>query len=465
MPNEHCLAAVGRYFSVIRARSWSLLSHPIVRIDRSQILALCVYLAAANAAINPLTASLVADRATFERLDLWRLTLGWNLTSGAVIALALRLPRQLQVTVRLGQLAVVLLGTIVLTEGVLRLFLFSGIPAPPALQSPGLYADSEADDDYWVLYHYYLRAPFRTPTSKVHPTLGWIQSNGGSLGVRSERYFHLGDVKRRPVAFFGDSFVAGGDVLKDALPQMMEPLLPDLAVLNYGVGGYATDQTVLRCLAEAPKLKPLDPILLVGVLLDDMDRSLLRFRISQKPYFELLGGTAYVRYPAYEDNAEFLARYRFQIQSFAMAAARRLLFKAAGWDNGNPERRTAVNRAVFRHLAENLRREGLKAHVVIFYGEPDLARILGGRPSPREQELKRILSDVGLPYLDTLGALRAAMGTTAVRLSDLFLPDAHYNPVGNRILAAYLASEVSRVAADGKPTRTVRGPHYDSIMP
>jgi hypothetical protein len=325
-------------------------------------------------------------------------------------------------------------------ELLFRIVLFVPSIQVPALEAPGLYADSESQDDYWVLYHYYSRAEYKTPTTPVDPELGWVSSNGGSLGSRSPQYLEIEDVVREPILFFGDSYVAGQDA-RLALPQLLEALMPSFSVINYGVGGYGTDQIALRAAREARRFPAQPRIILVGVMLRDMDRSLLRFRVSQKPFYTIEGSPALHR-PAFALNSDFIKSYRFSTRSFLWAALRRVTRRALGRPDGDPVRRLQINRVVFRELSIALRQVGVPSAIVVFYSRADLQSALQRKVAPRELELRSILAETGLALIDTKDALIDALERQECRFEELFLPDDHYTPKGNEIVAKAVANAV-----------------------
>lgn len=103
-------------------------------------------------------------------------------------------------------------------------------------------------------------------------TLGWLYRKNysdtknqiNSQGLRSNREYSLvADLNTIRVAAFGDSFVYCNEVVnKDSWPALIEDLLPNIEVLNYGIGGYGTDQAYLRYLAEGNNLSP--DIVIIG---------------------------------------------------------------------------------------------------------------------------------------------------------------------------------------------------------
>jgi hypothetical protein len=333
------------------------------------------------------------------------------------------------------------LGFLVLEFG-LRAILFSPSIVFPLLKVPGLYADADASDDYWVLYHYYSKARFRTP-EYVDPTLGWVQGGASALGAISDKYLSETDVKDRPLLFFGDSFIAGATTLHERIPQLLEKQLPGFSVLNYGVGGYGTDQITLRFKRETQRWKDRNPVVLVGILLKDMDRSLLTFRISQKPYYRIEGGTLRLYYPRYRTNAEFIAKYRFHTKLFAYAALVSLGRHALGLEGGDPWRREELNRRIIADACDFIAKNRLEAYFVILYDKPELLEALQGTTTRREYEIKAALSAAGYEnVIDTKELLLEPLREKRLKVDDVFLEDGHYNAEGNRIVAGGLAAHL-----------------------
>ncbi len=97
-------------------------------------------------------------------------------------------------------------------------------------------------------------------------TLGWryrpnYRSDSdqiNSQGLRSGReYSPVPGPSVVRVAAFGNSFVYCNEVENaDSWPALLEEMYPHVEVLNYGVGGYGTDQAYLRFMAEGVDLSP-----------------------------------------------------------------------------------------------------------------------------------------------------------------------------------------------------------------
>ncbi len=331
-------------------------------------------------------------------------------------------------------------------EAAIRWMLFSSHIQIPCIENPALYTDPQTQDDYWVLYHYDSAAPYKTKPIVPHPLLGWTQKNGGELGTRSPKYQSTKDVTGHPILFFGDSFVAGPDDAKLALPQILEKHLPNASVLNYGVGGYGVDQIALRVKQDGTRFRDRNAQIVIGIMLRDLDRSLLRFRHSQKPYYTIEQGELRLHHPETLNNLAFIDSYTFQTRSFVVAAIKRKfrfttqrIHAVLGHQNELSEKRYLLNKAILKDLIAHLKSESLSADFVIFYSESDLKQHADGTPSLRECELKTIFSELRVTYIDTAPALTQAIQSEGMKICDLYDKSNHFTPTANEMIARSLA--------------------------
>lgn len=135
----------------------------------------------------------------------------------------------------------------------------------------------------------------QTPNGYIQfdPTLGWslrpnaqTQNEGqtytansiGLPGLREYPRERVAGVTR--IAAFGPSFTHGDEVSDTATwPAQMEQVRPNLEVMNWGVGGYGTDQAFLRYTTQGQAYQP--DIVLIGFEEDNTQRNVNRFR----PFF------------------------------------------------------------------------------------------------------------------------------------------------------------------------------------
>jgi hypothetical protein len=133
--------------------------------------------------------------------------------------------------------------------------------------------------------------------------LGWVYAAGrtsdiytiNAQGVRSRRTYSASPAAGvLRVAAFGDSFVQGLEVSDEAVwSAQLEQMDPRVEVLNYGVGGYGTDQALLAYRRRGQELAP--SVVVLGFPEVDLLRNLSRYRVFHdsrdlplfKPRFEL----------------------------------------------------------------------------------------------------------------------------------------------------------------------------------
>jgi carbamoyltransferase len=126
------------------------------------------------------------------------------------------------------------------------------------------------------------------------------------MGFRSQREFitekNLGKCR---ILLFGDSYTAGDGVsIEKRYSDLLEKLIPDLEVYNFGLPGTGTDQQYLAYRKFASGIDH-DAIMIV-VLIENIRRIVSRYRYYldengaevcyAKPYFELSGGELTLRH-------------------------------------------------------------------------------------------------------------------------------------------------------------------------
>src|SRR5690606_21886828 len=157
------------------------------------------------------------------------------------------------------------------------------------LRRAGIYADAQSDDDYWKLEHGLRRPGERDSFVHRDAKLGWLDPR---LAPGSYAHVGEGDLRgRRPVLLYGDSFAACTTAAADCWEGLLERD-PELGathvLLNHGTAAFGLDQILLLVRASLPRWRGRDPLVVVGIFVEDaLDRSLLAFRGCPKPRFEL----------------------------------------------------------------------------------------------------------------------------------------------------------------------------------
>ena len=290
-----------------------------------------------------------------------------------------------------------------------------------------------------------------------------------SIGARSEREY---DAKPPPevvrVACFGDSFTHGDEVSNaDTWERQIEVLSPRYEVLNFGVGGYGTDQALLRLRRTGLHGAR---VACIGFLVENIGRNVNRYRpwyrppsptCGAKPRFVLRDGALELLPIPYSTRAELvdaivserilddLAKNEYwhadthwswtrwsSLARFTrawFAYRRREPQTLYSPRDGEPYRVTLELLSSFRR--EALERGAEHALVLVLPSETDLKRLASGG-SRYWQPLVDDLSARGVDSIDLSDALLA--GWHAAR-TDATRPDvfalAHYSRQGNAIVA------------------------------
>ena len=282
------------------------------------------------------------------------------------------------------------------------------------------------------------------------------------------------------IAAFGDSFIYGNEVdTPDSWPVYLERELARTEILNFGVGGYGTDQAWLRYQKEGRRFKP--RLVLIGFVPDDIRRNVNVYRrfLSDhelplfKPRFESSDGedlrllpnplkdvNEYRRF--LEDPAAVLpygqhdfwfepAIYRDPFYDYSAAVRlgtdlwtrfyRKFLdpnrLVTLGLLNTDSEAFRLECR-LLQSFAADVRRDGAAPVVLLFPDRNTLDTVARGRPAvylPLGDHLRARQ----IPCLDLAEAFIAGPGNDPARW---FLEGGHYSPAGNRRVAAWLSKKL-----------------------
>lgn len=319
--------------------------------------------------------------------------------------------------------------TVILLEVSLRYLLFGGDPLARRLgapiRKPSLYA-SLREREYYRLQQ--RLAP--RPLARYHPELGWITASFSAELIHDDEA-SLGD--RRPLLLFGDSFANCVTSDADCWQGLVErsSLGDEVALLNFGVGGFGTDQILMLCERVLPRFLDRDPIVAVGLLVDDdLDRAVLDIRGWPKPLFAVGPSGDLVRptVPVPEDGQDLVTRQGVGIASYAW---RYLVWgtraKTLGPLRGETlarhfDRVRTLNSALLAELHHTLDAAGVEHFVVVFYGPRAIQP--SGSVWAREEFLLAELERLGLPYVSTRLPLARAL-RAGERPADLYYLTGH----------------------------------------
>lgn len=333
-------------------------------------------------------------------------------------------------------------------ELVLRLFLFN-----PTLELGGLgesirhpekYCDGDSEDDYWKL-----RSSFQDPALIVDapnpdPITGWT----GSF-VTPGSYEHINEQAirgRQVVILYGDSFAQCNTPPEECFQAILErsELSREYVLLNFGVGGYGLDQIYLLLKHSIDRFKALDPIVIVGILVEsDFERTVLSFRDWPKPRLELVDGRLTPREPVQTNTKEFLARNPVSIRSFLwrffLYHPARIMGKRRALWRANEElvaEKKRLNRAILLEIEHELSSRRLRHFFLVFHAEQG-ALETWNLFDWQEKMVADVCAELSIPLVDTRPYLRFASDSKPQKCAEFYGHsgplNAHHNSVGNLI--------------------------------
>ncbi|MBN1405948.1 MAG: hypothetical protein JW946_05455, partial [Candidatus Omnitrophica bacterium] len=326
----------------------------------------------------------------------------------------------------------------VLCELFIRAGIFFNVKS---FRNPALYADCYSDDNYWKLQHTW-QGQWKFPGKDlIDPILGWIPKPGknNSLGIIIDPARSI-NFLGKTVLCYGDSFIAGNTEIKDRIPQKLQELLPDCNVYNLGVGGYGLDQIFLRFKNTHAYFR--QPVVVIGILTTDLDRSILTIRTGPKPYFTIKEGMLVLKgIPVAQDPEAWLKNHPPRIKSYFFAFINRLrwIIRAKGnkrefiYLQGlayKQKQKKEINRLILKSIAKEARKNNLKLLFVIFYDAEELHK-----NDWRSVFLKEEFTGLRTDFLDIKDVLLKDSMNTSSSTSSYYLEEGHLNEKGNRVVA------------------------------
>ncbi len=332
-------------------------------------------------------------------------------------------------------------------ECALRWAMFSksalGLPLVERVRRPNKYAHPQFDDLYWELNDRFLRAKGEVHLAPRDELLGW--RNGAFEPVTFDHEDAGLARDKRPVLLFGDSYAQGIVPPEDRFQTLFSfsSLARDHVLINYGVGGYGPDQVLLLMRSVLDKFEAQNPIVVVGLLVDDdLDRCALTLREQPKPSFELVDGELVLRespLPTPLERVErgpswtpsYLWRYLTRGTKLLPQGVRDSITDYAGRD----KLKEKLASKVLAELLSEIDRRGLERVFVLFHNLPSMVE--RERCGWRDAALRDPLRAAGIAIVEVRDAMLETAARTGEDLMEYFdnvpQPGGHYNARGNRI--------------------------------
>lgn len=341
------------------------------------------------------------------------------------------------------RLSLVLLLGLVATEFAVRRLVWSESDLGEPLRRAWRYA-AKNEDEYWKLLYLFGESSPRDSTELYDPLLGWVSEEVEPVTRRHSDAASVGE--RRPVLLYGDSFAQCMTEDADCFQGLFatSPLAPTHWLLNYGVGGFGLDQIYLMMRETLPDWIERDPIVVVGVMVDDdMDRSLLTIRDWPKPRLVSTASGWDVEGVVPESKTAYLDEHPVRIASYlwkGLVQGSSVLPKGLrDVLSGALAREEAVRRAnapILAAMDELLDEAGVTAFFVAFHGESLVERRWG---EWRHEFFVGELERAGRPWVSARAAIDADREATGRAVADYFIGEGgggagHYNALGNRVV-------------------------------
>lgn len=343
--------------------------------------------------------------------------------------------------------------TLVAAEFIFRSVLFGKNPRFEFLRDPSRYAlyyrDGSEDfynEDYWKLNYLFGRG---FEMNDPHPLLGWT----GFFDKNTYDHRQSDNTEtKRPVLLYGDSFAMCVDSVEcfDDILNGDSVFSKEHVLLNYGVGGYGTDQIYLLFHETVQKYK--NPYVVFSLLTTDLDRSMLSARDGQKPYFISKNGEMALQgTPITMKSSEYFDENRPEITSYLWnRLVNTSLLSLVKTETGRLqyiEKIKEINTLILNKTFEELKTLHTDYVVLIFqpaWHNPDDWRLLF---------LREICEKNDVPYICDVDIRKKAMHENSLEAQKLFIPnDGHPTSLANKIVSNEIKTLV--MGASGYPLST-----------
>ena len=309
------------------------------------------------------------------------------------------------------------------------------------------------------------RIEYRTFGDRVafDPVLGWVPQedyasdgyNTLAFGIR--RNLCEKEIRTGGVLAVGDAFTEGGTAVADGdtWPAHLERIT-GMPVLNAGVAGYATDQSVLRAEQLLPEAQP--KTLVLGLLDEAIGRTSLSSYGVSKPYFTLDGGRLVYHAPrrltvdeplasGWPGRVRGLLGYSAVLDVVLSRLAPEYWHGRAGVGvvqaiDNDP---VGVTCTLIERLKTRADADGIRMLVLMQYARATVAEKT--EPDVGFRKIAACTTSLGIEVVDQLVGLRAIAAGGPGGLGDLYLKASDFgqmSPKGNRRTAEQLASALAK---------------------
>jgi hypothetical protein len=292
---------------------------------------------------------------------------------------------------------------------------------------------------------------------------GSIAMRTNSAGLRADREYGKKTPGVLRVGVFGDSYTNGSGVkVEDAFVSIIERTLPNVEVLNFGLGAGGPDQSLMALRCKAPEFD-LD-LVIVAPTVENILRILMPERDGRaKPYFTLADGRLSLhnypvplttRLPPTPDAPPGLRGllFRSELYQLLLPSARMAALTMGVYKPFTAQYEGAPGELLYAILTA-FKQDGGHAGL-IFAPLPTYHYIEYGMAPDYERVFRRAAEATGGDYVDLLSAFRRLSATD--RRATRFRYDQHYSPVGHQVVADTLLPYIARLRDQSERAKVMR---------
>jgi len=325
----------------------------------------------------------------------------------------------------------VLVTTVGALEALFRMGIFFNVSY---FRDPGRYTDWTSDDDYWKLRHLWQKKVTASSSEVLDPILGWspnrsVENPLGVVGIhpKSVRY------DEPAVLMYGDSFIQGKGPWKERLAWKLHQELGSTPTYNLGVRGYGLDQIVLKFQQTHHYFK--HPIIVLGILTVDLDRSVLKFRTGQKPQFVFRGDElALAGLPIFPSPQKWVDQNPPLIRSYFFS------FLERQWElsrsvneleiEAGREEKKKLSAKILELVFSEASAKKIPIVTILFYNQAEMTYV-----GWREVFLKQQFTTSRLPFIDSKQILNDESRRLQTPIESWYDSEGHLNERANELIA------------------------------
>jgi hypothetical protein len=314
------------------------------------------------------------------------------------------------------------------------------------LKSPHPYADANSEEEFAKLHCYLSKEGCGRKV--VHPLLGWVGKFSPDDYLHDKTKF-IGS--RRPILLYGDSFAhcMGGETCFQDILNSDEEFSKDHYLLNYGVIAYGLDQIYLLFHNSVNHYE--NPLIILSLYTEDLDRSILSFFSGQKPRFRIENDMLKLDNPSIINPDDYHLMnppqiksyfYRFILYSRISNYLPRRLVSFLTRENYYIQKKIKLNEKIILEIIKELRIKKLDYVFLIFHDSKNLLS-----NDWRSSFLSSFLENNNIPYIMSNKLIVENSKLNNIPLNQYYISDGHPGSLYNKVISEEIKKYVMNVEA------------------